>query len=532
MEAHIRIGPLIVRFITLYGRPSCQAGSREANQELLQAAYEQVVTTRIPTIIAGDLNAPIESLPAGQSLLVRGFKEIFHLHQAVHNELLPPTCKGSTRNDTLLLDPVLVPFFDRAWVLDKQKLFDARDPLCVRLKIPRGIPCTLRWDLPHSWSQHEPDPKLLNDSFLPLVPDIKHLIESSSCSHSLSVAFQDWASSVEDAVHTTLQKQRLLDLVKNPPPGLPKRARGRCQPRKAVLRPAVQCSRPSRQGEFEPDQDATTVLARMKVKQVRRVESLLRVCQSKQRAGTLQPHSPQLTAEWAAIKGAKGYPPVFATWVFRTAHLCTFPVQLPALSWLEDLLAYLRFDCNAVIAQEFALRKDRFKLAVQLDSDLGAARQGYAAVRGPSNPPLTEVPVSRTSLVSFLEQQGPEQYWYTLDRSVDFFASAPARLADRTCHVLEVDQERILLQGCDLPNTGELHQEHAACTPDDLAQEFSSYWSPMWERGPALGVDPNLCATALRTLARAPMETHHPRDGRQASNRHMRLATCGVETTA
>ena len=252
-EAYVKLGPVTVRFITLYGRPSCQTGSREANQALLHAAYERVTTTRIPTIIAGDLNQPVESLPAGHSLLARGFKEIFHLHQMMHQELLPPTCKGSTRNDTLLLDPVLLPYFDCAWVLHRDKLFDAHDPLCVRLNLPHAIPCTLRWSLPHSWSQHEPDPKILSDSFRPMVPFLKRQIENCHSLEPLAQAFQDWASGVEDAVHTTLQKQHLADPVKNPLPGLPKRARGRCKPRKPILRPVVQCSRPSRAGDFEPD---------------------------------------------------------------------------------------------------------------------------------------------------------------------------------------------------------------------------------------------------------------------------------------
>ena len=504
VEVNIRVGPITVRFITLYGRPSCQVGSREANQELLHAAYEQTVTTKMPTIIAGDLNTPVDSLPAGQALLARGFKEAFHLHHYKHKEILPPTCKGSTRNDTLLLDPILLPYFERAWVLGEEKLFDAHDPLCVQLRVPHAVPCTRRWDLPHSWHQHEPDPKILQDFYTPTFPAMKRQIESCHCIQSLTQAFQDWASGVEDAVHCTLQRQHLLDPIKNPLPGLPKRARGRCRPRTPILRPVVQCARPSRAGDFEPDYDATTVLARMKVRQVRRVESLLRAYRSCQRAGRNAAQSGQLNQEWGAISTAKGYPPCFATWVLRTAHFISFPADFPSISWLEDLLAYLRFDCNALIAQELSMRKDKFKLAVKLDSQFGAARQGFAAVRGPSHPPFLEVPVTREASVVKFETQGPEQCWYTLHKPVDFFPQAIAKIGDVPCRVLEVDQDRVLLQGGDLPHSGTIQQEHIACTSSELSQEFTTYWTSMWARDPPPGSETSRWAAAMQTVESMP----------------------------
>ena len=333
---------------------------------------------------------------------------------------------------------------------------------------------------------------------------MKRQIADCKCINTLSQAFQDWASGSEDAVHNTLQKQHSLDPVKNPLPGLPKRAGGRCKPQSPILRPAVQCERPSRAGDFAPDHDATTVLARMKVRQVRRVESLLRACRSKERNGQSSAQDLQLRSEWSAIQKAKGYPPCFSSRKRRTAHFVTFPVQLPSVSWLEDVLTFLRFDCNALVAQEYALRKDRFKLAVQLDSQFGAARQGYAAVPGPSHPPFLDVPASRNATVVKLEPQGPEQRWYVLSKPVDFFVHAHASLEDKSCRILEVDHDRVLLHGRDLPDKGELRQEHTACTSSELDQEFQSYWSPMWERDPAPGIEPNRWEAALKSVESMP----------------------------
>ena len=148
--------------------------------------------------------------------------------------------------------------------------------------------------------------------------------------------------------------------------------------------------------------------------------------------------------------------------------------------------------------------KDKFKLAVKLDSQFGAARQGFAAVRGPSHSPFLEVPVFRQASVVRLEPQGPEQCWYALHEPVDFFAQAHATIGDVPCRILEVDQDRVLLHGCDMPHTSELRQEHTACTSSELAQEFTSYWSSMWERDPAPGIDSNMWDAALRSVEDMP----------------------------
>ena len=511
VEAFVRIGPLTVRVIAIYGKPSSHSDSRETNQHLLQAAYERVCQCRIPAIVAGDFNEPIHGLPAGQSLLAKGFQEAFSLHKHRTGQELPPTCRNATRNDTLLIDPALVPYWDRAWVLNDLQLFDAHEPLCVCLRIPAQRPCQWRWDLPNPWSQHEPDPKRLSKNFLQYLPALKRVVGQSHNVDELSSAFRQWAVAVEDSVHSTLQDQHQEDPVTNPCPGLSRRDRGRCRPRKLVRRPVIQCSRPGRHGDFLPDHDATTVLARLKVKQVRRVESLLRTARSRVQAlGTFAP-TVQHVNEWRATTSAHGYPPAFPTWVLQIAHFQTYPCFPPDPAWLEDLLSYLRFDCNALVAQEAAVRKEKFLLREKLDSKFAAARQGFANVRGPSNPPFTEVPAHRTAHVCFLEVQGPEQNWYSMQENTPFFQLTTATLDGQCCTVVEVDAWRILIRGNHLPVSGLLEQHHVACTSEDLAADFVSFWQPLWQRDDSqtdftTGAWPHLAAMLENVPAAAPLQ--------------------------
>ena len=178
-EAIVRIGPLTVRVIAVYGKPSCHSDARDVNQGLLHSAYERVACCRLPAIIAGDFNfnEPITDIPAGQAFLSKGFQEVFHMHHSCTQTWLPPTCKGSTQNDTMLIDPVLLPFWNKAWVMTDQHLFDAHAPLCLSLRAPHERPSYTRWDLPNPWAQHEPHPSLVRDFFRPRSMSLKHQIE-------------------------------------------------------------------------------------------------------------------------------------------------------------------------------------------------------------------------------------------------------------------------------------------------------------------------------------------------------------------
>ena len=109
----------------IYGKPSNHADSTDFNNSLLQYAYQSISECRIPTLVAGDFNQPLHELPAAQHLLSRGYQEAFALHTARTGQVLPPTCRNATRNDTCLIDPALVPLWQNSWTLHDAHLFTA-----------------------------------------------------------------------------------------------------------------------------------------------------------------------------------------------------------------------------------------------------------------------------------------------------------------------------------------------------------------------------------------------------------------------
>ena len=100
------------------------------------------------------------------------------------------------------------------------------------------------------------------------------------------------------------------------------------------------------------------MLGHLKVRQVRRVQTLLSGLRKVERLGSSVPASliKQLEHEWGAIARAKGYPPSFPVWVLQVAHFTVFPAHLPTTDWVDDLAQYLRFDADAMVKQQAKLR--------------------------------------------------------------------------------------------------------------------------------------------------------------------------------
>ena len=126
--------------------------------------------------------------------------------------------------------------------------------------------------------------------------------------------------------------------------------------------------------------------------------------------------------------------------------------------------------------------QESLQTQLKLDSKYASARQGYAAVRGPTHPPFTEVPTLRQADLVWASDQGPEQAWYTCSTNETFIAGVPAVLGECHCLVQECHGEMILLLGSDLPRQAQLRQHSVACTSAELAQEFRRYWAPVWQR--------------------------------------------------
>ena len=500
-ECFVRLGALQVRMLTIYGYPNSHLDARQRNEDLLAQAADRATQNALPCIIAGDFNMPPCDLPAGQALASLGYQEVFELHQHVHGEVLPPTCKGATRHDTALLHPALVPLFLRAWVLRGQQLFDAHDPLCFQLRMCENRPCRRTWRLPKPWAALGPDRAAFADAFRPAAARLKRQADACASVQDVEAALLSFSKAAEDAVQMTLVAQNRVDPLRAPHTTLPRSYRGRCVNRKPLQRELPCLLKPARSGGYQPDVEVTSVLGRMKVRQVRRVRTLQQGLLKLGRlpASHRDPLRHQLQLEWRAILRARGYPPTFSVWLLRVACFHSVPGDLPSPEWLHQLAQYLQHDCDALVRQQAQVRKDVFKYRLQVDAVDGHSKSGYRALRPESPPPFTEVPHCIVEKATAHWDAAVGCYELRVEACRPFRVPGPAVFAGVECSLLSCTQGGLLVSAASLPTTGELHQSLVACTAEELHDAFRCFWCPIWHRdsGPQarlLAEWPSFCA--------------------------------------
>ena len=375
MDGFVRLGTLQIRVIVIYGYPLSHSDARERTNDLLQQAFDRACESAVPCIVAGDFNTVPFDLPAGQAFEQLGYQQVFRLHQQRTGQALPPTCKGSTRHDTALLHPALVPLWTSSWVLSGSHLFDSHDPLCFSLRSCRQSLCRRVWNLPRPWSDFSPKPDDFREAFLPEVAHLRRKISVCSNEAAVGQLLEDFSAAAERAVSEALAKQHRQDPVRHPQASLPKRYRGRCKDRALIQRPLPTLLRPAWQGAYNPDVEVTSVLGKLKVRQVRRVQTLLAGLKKLNSS----PHRPeldqvqQLRNEWWAICRARGYPPDFPNWVLSVAYFHRFPTALPDVDWLSDL----RYDADSLTRQQARCRRDAFLHRVRMDGQHASSRAGF-----------------------------------------------------------------------------------------------------------------------------------------------------------
>ena len=515
---HIRFGPLHARLLVLYGWPANHAAANSKNEQLFQEALTILRASDLPTIVGGDLNTDVTQLAAWAEFQSLGYAELFQLYQQRFAISLPATCRGSTRHDTVLLPPVFQQLLRRACVDEACHLFDSHAPVCLTFRLPSCNPGRTVWRKPSSWMPLQPSAPEVEAFYSGRSGTLRQSLTACSSRDDLEACFQNWAAQVEDAVDAALQAAHVLDPLRCPTPGLPKQARGRCVFREVKSRAFPVATPGARPGDYRPPDEPMSHRSRLKVKQVRRLQAFARKLSSLRRGcGQLPiPSSavPALLAEWQAIQGARGYPPCFKAWLLQVAHFEVFyaapdlpsadchrrhqrPDRMQAATdlgvwppddWLEDVLSFVRFECEAVICQEHTARRKLQAYRCQQDRAQGL-QAAYRSVRPDANPPFTAVPVEEAQTAELhccaAESWGlyrlpaPEFYRCHCSALADAFPAEVGSLVDD-----EVFGPRLWVRVPDCPYLTSfcLSQHTEASTPKELHRTFTDYWHPIWNR--------------------------------------------------
>lgn len=277
------IGNQQFQVITLYGLAEHSQEADSQTDHLLRNALIAADYMRLPTIIAGDFNCNLFSLPCQQLLRAKHFSDLKQQHDRIYGLPVPPTCRETTHPDNALLCPQMVSWLTHIEVL-ADPLFDTHKVVIFSLDVPGQSTQISRLVLPQSWIEFPIQEKFIASNYESLGSKPDDLTS--------------WANKVERAVDLAYQQTQIANGISpTQVQSLPRRAKGRCTPRKPSFLPQRALLPKSRPGEYLPKYEIHRFSTLRVVKQLRRLQALRRRVAKLPFGGSAQ----GLNTEWSSI---------------------------------------------------------------------------------------------------------------------------------------------------------------------------------------------------------------------------------------
>ena len=485
MSCVVRLGCIDVLVFSFYGLTGSSLEARKANDYLLASIYHLATQVRMPVLVGGDFNIRPEVLPSYELFSKKGFLDAFTFFESKHGFALPPTCNGKTRNDTFLIDPVLMPYIHDIHVVEGC-IFDSHSPLNIDFRIPLNPPAHLQWRMPKSWKELG-IPK----------PLIQAAYERHFASSGLHEIIQDtnvdfaetmgkWSKFVEKIVGEAVKDHHQMDPVTQTHSTLPKIYQGRCVERKRVKVMVGNPTKYSEQG-YNPNELAFTMKVKQKTKQVRRLEGLYRAMNNYfTNVGPLPDYGTycQWKGEWQTILGARGYGNSWQKWILGFDAVPCVPTNVPQKNFVYDALQITRHDCNIAARREQQLRQESYHLKMAFDRSDNFLRGTYRILKGHGMPPVKNVTVTKKcNAVLCRSSHGRLVVKMTQDK-IDLHPNREIHFGECVAELLEQKGNIAILHHTTgrVPTHGILSQDDFACTPIELCKEFTRFWEPLWQR--------------------------------------------------
>ena len=482
----IRFAVTEVLFICLYGFANRHREGKRPNDLLLASVIPIICEVGLPFVICGDFNEPVFKLPAYQFFRDLGAVEAFQWYSAKTGSTLPPTCGGSTRNDSAILHPHVAEWICDMHVMDEHQI-DMHTPLFIDFNCGKINEARYMWRLPMTWAHFAPTKDMIQQHY-ENVNFQKHFGQHAHLdANEIEEAFYLWSRNVEKALDKAIAQQHRDDPLTHCRKSLPMSHKGRCNFKKVFQKDQKPRIKSDRHGGYTPPTEVHSLRSRLKTRQVRRLLSLCRRYKSLpfDESG-LPSDCPNLNdayMEWKRILFAKGYGNCWMHWILSFEVVPAITMQLPTFELLEVLTQITQHDCDIACRDESNIRAASFKQRIHIDVTDDYSRMSYKIIRAKETQSLAEVPVVWTTEFQLLKSSHGKTALKIKD---DVLIPAFAKLSVGTAQLdfLQQNGQRIffkLISG-KLPASGKLTISFVAVTPNEIGQEFSTFWSKMWMR--------------------------------------------------
>ena len=480
----VSTGCLDILIVSTYFQTGKSAEARVVNNQLLHDLLSYVLSIDLPFVIAGDFNTDIHKLDAFTYFRNMGCQEMFQFHRQAFGFDLPPTCKGATRFDSMIIHPVLAKYIHRIDIGPEHQFAD-HCVAHVQFNLPTKLVDTHSWFAPKSWTVFS----IPQDTFAcqyrrtrcPAVTSLS--ADPAECLHQ-------WSLRIEKALHQTLNLHKATEPLQQTQGFLPKTFRGRCAPPRLVRNSCPRTPKHDITGQYEPPTEVTSLKSRQKVRQVRRLRSLERLFK---KYDLLDSHLSQcvhssrwseLQHLWQVICSANGYGSSWDHWILQFESIPAVPQDLPTYDQLYSFRQITQYDADLYCQHEAKLQRQSRQHALNLDIQYKSCSQFYyKRLKDSEVKVLPGFPIKLTAQASLCRSdKGPVML--TIHQPVSFRLYAAATFGTAQLRIMEQCDSRIrchVLHGC-VPTHGDLVQEVFAFDVHQMAAPFAEYWSQFWNR--------------------------------------------------
>ena len=475
------IGHVEVLLVTAYFVAGKTHEAKSKSDYLLAEIYQVCASTNLPFLVAADFNNPVRDFPAYRAFQSIRCQEAFHLASMKLDKQLPPTCRNSTRNDSFIIHEALVPWIQDIWV-GEANVFPDHSPLFIRFRVPGTQRMLRNWFMPQSWGD------------IPLKPEVfaRHYTRTSrqflldddlSTEARINAAFESWSKGIERAVQGTLREQHIQDPLRYPRPNLGKKYFGRGTPTKYVTHVAPRTVKIDTTHAYEPPTEITSCKARQKVRQVRRIASLL------QHLKKLRPQcenpvlKQQLQQEWNVIQKAQGFGRSWAAWILSFEFVTHIPVDTPSADWLQEVLQLTKFESDAYARQESHLRRHHKRHSIAYALSHTNKAQAYKYIKNKDQKFLHDIPVTHQSEATLCRSSKGQTVLH-LQKRLPVQIGSRVHFGECTAEVRSIQNTRMALcklQG-HVPAKALLSYNTHAYTIEPMSEAFHRYWAQFWQR--------------------------------------------------
>ena len=477
--AYVQFGATTILVGSFYGLASGNDMAQQQTNNLLEYAAETMLAHPGPTMILGDFNHDLHSLPAIEKLTQAGYVSILDLHQQIYGQKMPHTYQESTTRDLMIFSTELAAAVVKIQIL-KDTEFPNHAPVIAHLQLPQGGLSKKIWQTPKNWMELGPNSELQSLAYDQLEP--------IQLSNDFEANLQMWNEKVEQTMDMAIHMQHQLNPDEQPHTKLPKAYRGRANQRKPTTQRFRTFVPRARIGDYEPDFEIRSFKTTQIVRQLRRIQSLRRRVQKLATYDQVWQRTwDGLQTEWRAIIKAKGFGEPFHHWICNALQWPFVTMTLPQMEILQAIEEAVQNYLKQKSQEDQKLRQENRWINQQIDHLYNYDRKAYASIR---EPPLQFIQSLTTNwqVTAIVDQIRENSLDLTQIVGNIPTIGAICRIDNHQAVVSEFGENHFQIHWIHSPPNLVVGQlltfqiESRGMQPSDIHRALDNYWQPIWNR--------------------------------------------------